>query len=110
MIYIHTSETIILRNRCRTLRTQLEKRLQGLHMSSLAVCEGKLRRTAYKAIWAAAVGEELVCDSGPNNDRDRYSVPVTTNHLLQKEPLSLSLHHLLKQYPQAVYQLTMNHL
>ena len=30
----------------------------------------------YKAVWEAAIGEELVCKRNPNNDRDRYSVPV----------------------------------
>ena len=41
------------------------------------------------ATWAAAVGEELVCDSEPNNDRDGYTVMVMMNHLLLKYGLPL---------------------
>ena len=30
----------------------------------------------YKDIWAAAIGEELVCDREPTNMADRYAVAV----------------------------------
>ena len=35
----------------------------------------------YKAMWAAAVGEELVCDREPNNDIGRYAIAVIMKHL-----------------------------
>ena len=36
----------------------------------------------YKAIWAAAIREGLVCDRESNNDRDRHAVAVIMNHLI----------------------------
>ena len=36
----------------------------------------------YKAIWIAAIGEQLTCERQPTNPVDRYAVAVTRNGLV----------------------------
>ena len=62
-----------------TVLAQLEERPLGMSMSSLTVCEVNMYKRL--GMWAAAVGEELVCDRLPN-DRDSHAVAVIMNYLM----------------------------
>ena len=44
------------------LLEHVERRVRGYHV--------------YKEVWAAAVGEELICEREPDNASDRYAVAV----------------------------------